>query len=228
MRINPANLHAVNLANFDVLIVKIIMLGRYYSPLKEDIQLEALKSVSQNAKVAIANAEELYAQYIHEINVREVAFSELNVLYQAIFKLLSAITKMNETEVYMLLGTQKVVHSQFANQERYDFLLDNFCKIIKMLKVNPRYLPQDRQLEIVELEGYYASLYLKNNKVRQIYALFCNALMVRDEVMYRDNYGLVALTAQVKIYIKYHFGWNSEEYKQISRLVIRQHTAPKN
>lgn len=216
------NDHVINLANFDALIAKIVGYGRYYKPSKRDIQVEALSIVSQNAKVAIANVDALTNHYIHIVNLREVAFESLKVVNQHIYKALKVTASISEMEMYMLMGSGKIVCNQFASQQRYDFLLENFCKIIKLLKVNPLYFPQQTELQLSKLEEFYASLYLKNNEVKRNNALLCNACLIRSEVMYRDHNGLVALAATAKMYIKYHYGWNSMQYKEIAGLIIKK------
>ncbi len=222
MRSTCENEHVRNLANFDSLIAKIVSFGRYYKPSKGGIQLEALSIVSQNAKAAISNVTLLANQYIHSVNLREVAFEALKERSENIFKELNATTKISETEMYMLVGSGRIMCNQFASQLRYDFLLDNFCKIIKLLKTNSFYFPQQAELQIPKLEDFYAILYLKNNEVKKNNALLSNACLIRSEVLYREHNGLVALATIAKMYIKYHFGWDSIQFKQVSGLLIRK------
>ena len=153
--------HARNLANFDVLIANVIGLGRHYKPVKESIQPEALAIVSQNAKIAIHNVVVLMDEYVPLVAMREAAFEALKALNQRLFQELIATTTISETEMYMLVGAGKMVYNQFASQERYDFLLENFCRIIKMIKTNSFYLPIKVDLKISSLEEFYASLYLR-------------------------------------------------------------------
>ena len=222
MRSTYENDHVRNLANFDALIAKIVAYGKHYKPTKTDIQLEALSIVSQNAKAALANVSLLTDQYIHSANLREVAFDSLKILNEKIYKTLQLTTSISETEMYMLVGSATVIYNPFASQSRYDFLLENFCKIIKLLKANPHYLPQKSELQIPHLEEEYAVLYLKNNEVKRNHALLSNGCLIRSEVMYREHNGLLALATTAKMYIKYHYGWDSEQFKQVSELIIKK------
>lgn len=222
MRYTCENDHVRNLANFDALLAKIVEYGKYYKPSKSAIQLQALSTVSQNAKVAIANVALLTNDYVHSTNLREVAFDELKVLNQKIYNVLQSTTNLSETEMYMLVGCSKVICHPFASQQRYDFLLENFCKIIKLLKANPSYLPKKSALQLSSLEEFYAVLYLKNNEVKRNQALLSNACLIRNEILYRDHSGLVALATTAKMYIKYHYGWDSKQFKEVSDLWIRK------
>jgi len=222
MHLSCENDHVRNLANFDCLIAKIIGYGRYYKPSKQGIQLEALTIVSQNAKVAIANVNLLTSQYVHSVNLREVGFEALKIINENLVKALELTTTISETEMYMLVGSSKIIGNPFTSQARYDFLLDNFCKIIKLLKTYPLYVPSQNELKVSKLEGFFAILYHKNNEVKQNNAWLSNACLIRDEVLYRDHNGLVALAGIAKMYIKYHFGWDSEQFKQVSSLMIKK------
>ncbi|SFH34893.1 hypothetical protein [Pedobacter insulae] len=220
------NDHVRNLANFDVLIAKIISYGNHYKPTKGSIQLAALSLVSQNAHASIANVTLLMEQYLHSVSIRELAFETLKQVNKNLFKILRSTTTISEMEMYMLVGSGKVLHSQFASQQRYDFLLDNFCSIIKLLKTNVFYMPKEEGLKIPNLEDFYSILYLKNTEVKRNCAFLSNACIIRNEVMYREANGLVALAATVKMYVKYHYGWESTQFKQIANLVIRKAKAP--
>ncbi len=222
MRMICESEHVRNLASFDVLIAKIMALGKYYNPTKGGIQLEALGIVSQNAKVAIANVHALTNQHIYTVNVREEAFNSLKLLNKQLYNELRLTTNINETEIYMLVGSGKIMYNQFASQQRYDFLLDNFCKIIKLLKADLLCLPDRTELKLNKLEEFYAVLCLKNNEVKRTNALLSNACLIRNEVMYREVNGLVALSAAAKMYIKYHFGWESTQFKQVAKLMIKK------
>lgn len=220
------NEHVRNLANFDVLIARIMGYGSHYKPTKRGIQLEALSLVSQNAKASIANVTILMEQYLHTVAVRELSFEALKELNKNLFKELKSTTTVSETEMYMLVGSSKIIYSQFASQQRYDFLLSNFCSIIKLLKTNACFMPPQEDLKIPCLEDFYAILYLKNNEVKRICALLSNACIIRNEVMYREINGLVALATTVKMYVKYHYGWESSQFKQVADLVIKRGKEP--
>lgn len=218
--------HAENLANFDALIAKLISYGRFYKPSKNSLQLATLTAISQNARVAIENVSSLNEEYVHRVNIREMVFETLKQLNQRIYSVLLKCYELNELEIYMLIGSTQVFYNPFTAQQRYDFLLENFCRIIKLLKTIPSYHPIDSTLQIENLESLYKQLSDKNNEVKRIQALLANAKLIRAEVMYREHNGLVALASKVKVYIKYHYGWNSEQYKQIANLSIKKVSTP--
>ncbi|MEJ5993343.1 hypothetical protein WG904_02845 [Pedobacter sp. Du54] len=222
MRFTCENNHVRNLANFDTLIAKISEFSKGYNPAKSSIQLGSLSIVSQNTKVAIAYVNQLTHQYIHSTNSCDVIFETLQFLNLKIHKVLQSAININETELYMLLETQKVMGKPFALQEHYDSMLKNFSKVIKLLKENPFYLPQKSELKIPKLEDFYTSLYQKTNEVKQNYALLKNAQLILNEVLYREHNGLVTLATLAKMYIKYHYGWDSDHYKQVARLIIKK------
>jgi|GEM_PF-2463609 len=216
------NSHARNLANFDSLLARIFHLGNYYNPVRNSIRMDALTVVSHNARMAIANVTHLHEQYTASVNHRERAFETLKKINRRIAEELKSLTGIRETEMYMLTGCGKGSYDPFTDQHRYDFLLDNFSRIIRQLKVQAHYSPLQKELQIPELEERYASLRDLHQDVKKGHALLCNAMAIRDEVLYRDGNGLVSLASLVKRYIKYHFGWNSLLYKEVAGIYIRK------
>jgi len=216
------NVHVRNLANFDLLLARIFHLGNYYHPMRSTIRVEALSTVSHNARVSLSNVDILNEQYIEAVNQREQAFDALKKLNQRIAAVLEPLTGMNAMEMYLLTGCGHSPHSPFADQERYDFLLDSFRKIIHRLKVNDDYAPDAPDLKIMALENRFQTLNTLQKEVKRSYAVLCHAQAVRDEVLYRNGSGLVPLSSMVKQYIKYHFGWNSHLYKELADIPIRK------
>jgi len=222
MRFTVENNHALNLANFDTLIAKILGYGKYYNPMKSSIHVDALSLVSQNAKAAITNVKLFTLEYTQSSHDCEVAFTSLQVMNEKIYKALQSTTHISETEMHMIVGAGKAAGSNPLSQQQCDLLLENFCRIINLLKANPWYLPQKSELKIQTLEELYAILYLKNEAVKKRYALLNHAHIVTNEVMYRHLHGLAALATTAKMYVKYHFGWDSEEFKQVAGLLIKK------
>jgi len=220
MRLPCENGHVRNLANFDSLIAKIVSYGALYQPSKESIQLEALYIVSLNARAALYTVNALRECYEHSFQSQEIVFDSLKNIIQSLFKALKVTASVNETEIYMLIGGVKLAPGKCASpQKQYDLMLDNFQKISKLLTDD---WLEKVKLDRVKLEDFYLQLRLKNKEVKRNIHLFSNACLVLDEVMYRAHNGLVTLSAAVKMYIKYHYGWDSLEYKQIEGLAIKK------
>jgi hypothetical protein len=211
-----------NLANFDSLISKIVGYGVQYKPSKSTIQLDSLESISQNAKLAIANFNNLTLICQNTVAIRELAFNSLYELSKYLFDTLKSATTISETETYMLVGSNKTIHKGFPSQQDYDDLLKVFYKIIELLKAMPQYSPERSELQINYLHNFYVSLNAKNEEVKRNNNLLNNASLILNEIMYRESIGLVDITFSVKMYLKIAFGCKSNEYQQIAILKMNK------
>ncbi len=72
--------------------------------------------------------------------------------------------------------------------------------------------------KITALTALYTDLKAKNLAVINAETPLNNARIARNDVMYKDNVGLVDVAADVKTYIKSVFGATSPQYKTVSSL----------
>jgi hypothetical protein len=86
------------------------------------------------------------------------------------------------------------------------------------------YEPNETELQVATLTDYSTRLKGANTAVINAATPLSNARIARDEALYADETGLVALAALVKKYVKSVFGGDSPQYRQISGL---QFTVPK-
>lgn len=221
-RVEPENDHIRNIANFDVLIAQLTLLGRDYRPSRASIQLSALEQVSANAKTALRNVEQLGRQYKSSLRKRELAFAGLELLMQCVLQELKRASQMNEIELHMLMGSSLSLSGGDEWCEPHDFVLHNLSRIIKIIKTGIPYQPVQKELQPDNLEAYFSELYRLNNAAKKMESEWTYACIVRDEVLYRERYGMVALSIAVKVYIKYHFGWESEPYRILNGLNIKK------
>ena len=100
----------------------------------------------------------------------------------------------------------------------YDSRLDNFDKLIKLLSSVAAYAPNEADLKITALTALYTDLKAKNLAVINAETPLNNARIARNDVMYKDNTGLVDVATDVKTYIKSVYGATSPQYKTVSSL----------
>ena len=100
----------------------------------------------------------------------------------------------------------------------YDSRLDNFDKLIKLLSSVPAYAPNEADLKIAALTALYTDLKAKNLAVLNAEIPLNNARISRNDILYKENIGLVDVASDVKTYIKSVFGATSPQYKAVSTL----------
>ena len=91
-------------------------------------------------------------------------------------------------------------------------------KLIKLLASVPQYAPNEADLKITALTSLHTDLKAKHLAVINAETPLNNARIARNDVMYKNNTGLVDVATDVKTYIKSVFGATSPQYKTISNL----------
>lgn len=236
--------HAKNAANFQTLIAQVKGYGASYNPSRASVQLPNLITLGATADAAIANLNSLLPGYSNAVAEREEAFAPLSKLSTKIFNSLKATeaiqqvidnaqtnhkkitgtrasVKLSEEEKQALLAQGKEVNQISASQQSYDSKLDNFDKQIKLLNSIPSYAPNEVELQVATLQTVYGNLQAKNAAVVTQSIPVRAARIVRNEVLYHPETGIVAVAQDVKNYAKSVFGASSANYKLISGIAIR-------
>ncbi len=99
-----------------------------------------------------------------------------------------------------------------------DSRIENLGHFIQFLGTVPGYTPNEADLSIEALQECKTSLEAKSNAVALALPPLERARIARNKILYDDETGLVALSTDVKMYVKSVFGGTSPEYKQISRI----------
>jgi len=105
-----------------------------------------------------------------------------------------------------------------VSQMSFDNRVNNFEKLIETLKSEPKYTPNETDLQISTLETLFADLGTKNTAVKDSFEPLDNARIARNEILYNEETGLVQTAKDVKSYVKSAFGVSSPRYKQISNI----------
>jgi hypothetical protein len=236
--------HAKNIANFDQLVSFAVSYGAAYNPSKASISLTALQTLSTNAKSVLEAVNAAMPVYSNAVAAREVAFLPLSELCTRVLNALKATdttTQVDEnarTLVRKIQGKKatpkktdeekaeakangKEIKEISASQMSYDNRLDNFDKLIKLLSSVALYAPNEEELKTDTLIALYNNLKAKNTAVVNAATALSNARLSRNNILYKENTGLVDIAADTKNYIKSVYGANSPQFKQISKLTFK-------
>jgi hypothetical protein len=236
--------HAKNVANLDVLISFVTAYGKDYNPSKASISVKALQELSARAKSTITTLNEARAAYGNAAAAREVAFKPLNRFISRVLNALRATdttvqvdenaksivrkiqgvrakAKKTEEEKTALAALGKETKEISSAQTSYDSRLENFDKLIKLLKSISLYKPNEEDLKIASLILFYRDLNARNTEVIAATTQISNARISRNEILYKNNTCLVDLALDTKTYIKSLYGATSPQYRQISKLQFK-------
>lgn len=236
--------HAKNIANFEALISFVIAYGAIYNPSNALITIGNMQLQLVKAKDAVNELHVLLADWSNAVAAREIGFIPLKKLGTRLLNALKATdtpiqvienmvtlnrklqgkrasAKLTDEEVEVLAEEGKVVNQISAAQLSYDSLLDNFDKLVKLLATIPQYNPNEMELKVVTLTSLRDMLKQLNIAVVTTGVALSNVRLLRKEVMYDAETGLVATAQLVKMYLKSVFGVGSAQFKQISGMAFR-------
>lgn len=235
--------HAKNVANFASYISIATTFGTVYKPPVSQIEIAAMQSrltdfeTARNAVIPKASAETL------ALNARQEVFERLGPLVTRIVS--AAAVSVNDqlfsndlrTIARKLQGRRAKAkvkddpstpdideskQSISASQMSFDNRIDHFEELINLLQSSGLYNPNEADLQISALETMLNDMKAKNttavNAVNEARA----ARIARDEVLYNDTDGIIALANLVKKYVKSLFGAQSPQYKQLTALKFRK------
>lgn len=234
--------HAKNVANLGVLNSKIFSFGTSYNPPKQAIKLAALQALETSAANSISQTNTTLAALKNASAAREVAFDPLSALTTRVLNFLKSSDTSEQVDenaksiVRKIQGARaskktttatqdaaqateaKETRTNSSSQMSYDSRLDNFDKLIKLVASIPQYAPNEADLKVATLTGVYNDLKAKNTAVVSANAVWSNARISRDGVLYKENTGLCDVAMDAKNYIKSVFGSSSSQYKEVSKI----------
>ena len=239
--------HANNVANLESLILSATAFGTSYNPSKESLKLSSLQTLLSASKDSLNATNIAQSAYSNAVSARESAFEPFSKLITRVNNALKASdttvqvdesaqtivrklqgrrasAKITDEEKKALEAEGKEVNQISASQMGYDNRLENFYKLIMLLKSIPQYNPNEVELKVATLTALYEDLKLKNTAVVDATTPLSNARIARNDAMYKPLTGLVDCAYDAKMYIKSVFGPSSPQYKQVSKLEFKSLT----
>lgn len=108
-----------------------------------------------------------------------------------------------------------------AAQLSFDSLQDNFEKLVELIKQEPNYKPNEKELQVAALDKFLTAIITTNKSVVDSATPLNNKRIERDSILYDEPGGLVPLALKVKVYAKSAFKPTSPQYKQVSKIPFK-------
>lgn len=237
--------HAKNAANFVALESICSGFGGVYNPSRASIRTDAMQNKITETTQAFSVLATARSAASLAIDEREAAYAPLGKLVTRVFNALKAsdATAQNietaKTLVNKLQGRRasakltdeekkareaegKSTQENSSAQMSFDNRIDNLSSLIQLLIAIPSYAPNETELSTAALSTTLDNMKAKNTAVVQTSVQAANARIIRNEVLYNETTGVIALAGFVKAYVKSLFGSTSPQYKQISGLRFTQ------
>lgn len=121
----------------------------------------------------------------------------------------------NETTVPVVdTESSKISSAQLS----YDSKLANFRRMIELLSAEPKYTPNEKQLQVANLNDYYNQLENANIVAFSTGLQLIDARAKRNDILYNNPNNLYRLAFDIKDYLLSAIGSNSPIYKQARKL----------
>jgi hypothetical protein len=215
--------HAKNIATAANLIEDCKKLGAAYKPSNGDLKVAALELVYNSAAVAGKQAEISTAAFHRSANLRLQDFRLAEALAARIvraFKASGAPTHSLEQlkGAYARLkgwrktpveddppstpGEGQPARHRSVSQRSFIMMESNFSRLVEICRLEPAYHPGEEDLTIVSLDAVIARLRAHNLLVPQKESDKTTEIKKRNELLYADTNGLVAVASTVKSYVE--------------------------
>jgi len=240
--------HAKNVANFEDLISFCTGYGASYNPGKSSLKIPALTALHTLADTKVAAVHTAQTPWSNAVAAREILFKPLSGLITRVVNALESsevpkqVVDNAKTFARKLQGrraspkdtpppeepeapAEETPKNISASQMGFDNRIDNLDKLIQLLSAQSAYAPNETELTTTSLTTLLADMKAANTLVINTYTPLSNVRIDRDDVLYKDETGLVDIAAGVKKYVKSVFGATSPQFKQVSGLFFS--TKPK-
>lgn len=238
--------HAKNVSSFADLIKGLTDFGPTYQPSNEQLHLWALGKKQEAVHAAmhtwnIASRDEANAE-----NERTSIFSKLmsystrivntlsssaNVSSQTIDDARSILNKIQgrrsaqgkkAIDVAKLKGTDEP-RTISVSQQSYDQKLAHFATLRILLASQPTYQPNEPDLTLRGVEEYENKLKAANSNMVSARSKLIDARNLRNQQLYDDINGVVALSKAIKSYVKGIYGASHVNFKKINGISFKQY-----
>lgn len=226
--------HAINVSNFETLIIICTNYGTNYNPSNNEIKLTELTTLHTQSKQALTLVNTTQTPFSNFEGQRQILFKPLKSLATKVLGALrganvaSTVIKDAETINRKIQGKRasskttpegETPKDQISvAQQSYDQLIEHFDKLIALVSLEPKYNPNETPLKTNTLVAYKTQLEISNTNVKNTFTPYNNALIARNKKLYDPETGLITRAAIVKNYVKSVYGASSDEYKAINKL----------
>lgn len=231
--------HAKNVANLYKYNQFLEGLGTKYSPSLAEISLSSMQALYTDAQAKMDDLKTLTDVWKKETNEREIAFSTLATFCG---RLVGMMRGTNASEQMMddltaLVGKQRSAGRRTAtpkeppvdapetdatveaeptrsrSQLSFDLRIENYSKVVVLLKGFTGYAPTEPELSIAALETLYADLVTLNHRATKADFDLRGARAQRNTVLYGKGTGVIDRVKKSKGYVLGVFGKSSADYK---------------
>ncbi|MFZ5971777.1 MAG: hypothetical protein ACOYXA_09315 [Bacteroidota bacterium] len=226
--------HVKNLQAFGKLIGHCTGYGGAYNPGQQNLQVNALATLLNNAQQKIHDVQVAAIAYDHAVNDRAERTDEVVARAGRVLNLLKAMNLPAATLadaralVRSLRATVAAAPEPETSPEAtpagrrarggdYGTRIARFAKLVAFVETLA-YQPNEPELALQGLRQTLAALQQAHDRVNTAYVALNNARLERDKVMYQGPFSVVRTALAVKRYVQGVYGTVSSQYRDVSPL----------
>ncbi len=230
--------HVKNVQAFEQLKGFCTGYGGKYNPGKQNLQVNSLTTLLNNAQLVLTEAHEARTAYERATNSREVVFREVGKLASRMYNALKSSGANPLTiedarfSVRKLRGTRarkpEPLAGQTAGEEKpsgrkargldYASMTAHFGKLVETISAEAFYNANEPELALEGLEQKLSELqHLNTAVIEAVVQLDLVRTKVRS-VLYTGDDNLVNTAMATKFYLRSLFGYSSEQFAGVSKL----------
>ncbi len=236
--------HVKNLQNFDQVIAVCTGLGGNYNPGNQNLSVQELTTLLNNARAAYESMKEARSGYKDATNNREVKFEGIDKLAARILSELKSSKVKEQTvadarEMTRKLAGRKASRDPVSTEppaateppkkpraRGLDFasMADNFGILVMIVSEQPNYHPNREDLKVLALQEKSEQLRVANANVSTARAKWMNASWSLKNMLYTNPSSVYDTVKGVKLQMKAIFGFRSEPRQAVTKIQISKPT----
>ena len=229
--------HVKNVQAFGKLMGICTGLGGNYNPGNQNLQVNAMTTLSNSAQHILNEVNEAQIAYDYATNKRVDDFAELRKISSRVLSLLKAsgahelTVKDAQRTVVKIWGRREkkpvvlpaspdasVKSPTFAYPYDYASIVQYFAHLVETVASMPKYKPNEQALTVEGLKQRLAELRMVNDAVAQAEVTLSQARRKRNELYYLGESNLFATAMAAKQYVRGAFGYQSPEHLEVRKL----------
>lgn len=231
--------HAKNAANFESFIDVCESYGEEYKPSRPDLKVDGMKTLLANTKNAMKELKLAEREYGNTTNNRELVFQSLTGLSTRIIGALESCganeltiddarsinnklqgkraTPLAKPEPKSDTDPATEPNTRSTSQRSFDNQVDYFDKLITAVMAEPRYKPNELELQVGSLDAMLEELKTRNKLAGQATNALSKARTKRDQLLYADTTGICDIVLAVKQYAISAYRPTNIKYKNLTK-----------
>jgi hypothetical protein len=212
--------------------------GGQYNPGQQNLQVDALVTLLNNAQQTLSEVNEAQTAYDNITNTRELGFRGVRKFSSRIFSVLKScgahaltiddarvsMRKLQGSKSSKPVATTEAVTAEenpkpgFVYSQDYASLAFYFARLVETVAAEANYRPTEPELSVAGLRAKVTELQSLNNAVATAEIELTGARRKRNALFYKAQGSLFATAVAAKMYVRGAFGFNSDQRAEVSKV----------